>query len=198
MALGAFLGGVLLAESEYRRELETDVEPFKGLLLGLFFMAVGMSGRLRRAGAAAARHWWRLLLLGFMGVKSAGDVPAWRAAWACRQAERPVFVHAAGARRRVRLRGVPAGRGRTGRCHGCRHVASVLIGGGGTESMLVTPLLMVVIDRLWCCRATPAPPRATMHRACPTLDEPQEAPVLICRLRPLRPDRRPPALSPTA
>jgi glutathione-regulated potassium-efflux system ancillary protein KefC len=49
MALGAFLAGVLLAESEYRRELETDIEPFKGLLLGLFFMAVGMSHRLRRA-----------------------------------------------------------------------------------------------------------------------------------------------------
>lgn len=42
MALGAFLAGVLLAESEYRRELETDLEPFKGLLLGLFFIAVGM------------------------------------------------------------------------------------------------------------------------------------------------------------
>jgi glutathione-regulated potassium-efflux system ancillary protein KefC len=43
MALGAFLAGVLLAESEYRRELETDIEPFKGLLMGLFFIAVGMS-----------------------------------------------------------------------------------------------------------------------------------------------------------
>ena len=43
MALGAFLAGVLLAESEYRRELETDIEPFKGLLLGLFFIAVGMT-----------------------------------------------------------------------------------------------------------------------------------------------------------
>jgi glutathione-regulated potassium-efflux system ancillary protein KefC len=43
MALGAFLAGVLLADSEYRRELETDLEPFKGLLLGLFFIAVGMS-----------------------------------------------------------------------------------------------------------------------------------------------------------
>ncbi len=42
MALGAFLAGVLLAECEYRRELETDIEPFKGLLLGLFFIAVGM------------------------------------------------------------------------------------------------------------------------------------------------------------
>ena len=43
MALGAFLAGVLLAESEYRHELEADIEPFKGLLLGLFFMAVGMT-----------------------------------------------------------------------------------------------------------------------------------------------------------
>ena len=42
-ALGAFLAGVLLADSEYRHELEADIEPFKGLLLGLFFMAVGMT-----------------------------------------------------------------------------------------------------------------------------------------------------------
>lgn len=43
MALGTFLAGVLLADSEYRHELETDIDPFKGLLLGLFFMSVGMS-----------------------------------------------------------------------------------------------------------------------------------------------------------
>jgi glutathione-regulated potassium-efflux system ancillary protein KefC len=43
MALGAFMAGVLLADSEYRHALESDVEPFKGLLLGLFFIAVGMS-----------------------------------------------------------------------------------------------------------------------------------------------------------
>jgi glutathione-regulated potassium-efflux system ancillary protein KefC len=42
MALGAFLAGVLLAESEYRHEIEAAIEPFKGLLLGLFFIAVGM------------------------------------------------------------------------------------------------------------------------------------------------------------
>ncbi|PSL35351.1 monovalent cation:proton antiporter-2 (CPA2) family protein [Chitinophaga ginsengisoli] len=42
-ALGAFLGGVVLANSEYKHELESDIEPFKGLLLGLFFMAVGAS-----------------------------------------------------------------------------------------------------------------------------------------------------------
>jgi CPA2 family monovalent cation:H+ antiporter-2/glutathione-regulated potassium-efflux system protein KefB len=42
-ALGAFLAGVMLANSEYRHELESDIEPFKGLLLGLFFIAVGAS-----------------------------------------------------------------------------------------------------------------------------------------------------------
>lgn len=42
MALGAFLAGVLLAESNYRHELEADIEPFRGLLLALFFMGVGM------------------------------------------------------------------------------------------------------------------------------------------------------------
>jgi monovalent cation:proton antiporter-2 (CPA2) family protein len=43
MALGAFIAGMLLADSEYRHQLEADIEPFKGLLLGLFFIAVGMS-----------------------------------------------------------------------------------------------------------------------------------------------------------
>lgn len=43
MALGAFLAGLLLADSEYRHELESQIEPFKGLLLGLFFVSVGMA-----------------------------------------------------------------------------------------------------------------------------------------------------------
>ena len=43
MAMGAFLAGVMLAESSYRHELEADIEPFRGILLGLFFMAVGLS-----------------------------------------------------------------------------------------------------------------------------------------------------------
>ena len=46
MSLGAFLAGVLPAESEFRQELQADVEPFKGLLLGLFFMTVGMQTNL--------------------------------------------------------------------------------------------------------------------------------------------------------
>jgi glutathione-regulated potassium-efflux system ancillary protein KefC/glutathione-regulated potassium-efflux system protein KefB len=46
MALGAFVAGLLLADSEYRHELEADIEPFKGLLLGLFFISVGMTANL--------------------------------------------------------------------------------------------------------------------------------------------------------
>ena len=51
MGLGAFLAGMLLADSEFRHELESHVEPFKGLLLGLFFIAVGMSLDLDRVAA---------------------------------------------------------------------------------------------------------------------------------------------------
>ncbi len=67
MSLGAFLAGVLLADSEYRHELEADIEPFKGLLLGLFFIAVGMSANL----GLLAREPGSLLLLtlGFMLLK---------------------------------------------------------------------------------------------------------------------------------
>lgn len=43
MALGAFLAGLLLSKTEFRHQIESDIEPFKGLLLGLFFMSVGMS-----------------------------------------------------------------------------------------------------------------------------------------------------------
>ena len=48
MVLGAFIAGMLLADSEFRHELEADIAPFKGLLLGLFFIAVGMSVNLER------------------------------------------------------------------------------------------------------------------------------------------------------
>ncbi len=53
MGLGAFIAGMLLATSEYRHQLEVDIEPFKGLLLGLFFIAVGMSVNLSLITAQA-------------------------------------------------------------------------------------------------------------------------------------------------
>jgi CPA2 family monovalent cation:H+ antiporter-2 len=58
MALGAFLAGLLLSETEYRHQVEADIRPFKGLLLGLFFMAVGMAINL----PLVAREWLWLLL----------------------------------------------------------------------------------------------------------------------------------------
>ena len=67
MGLGAFLAGVLLASSEYRHALETDIEPFKGLLLGLFFISVGMAvdfGLLISKPGMVA-----MLVLGFLLVK---------------------------------------------------------------------------------------------------------------------------------
>lgn len=58
MAMGAFLAGVLLAESTYRNELEADIEPFRGILLALFFMAVGLSLKLE----VIAGHYLLILL----------------------------------------------------------------------------------------------------------------------------------------
>ncbi|MDP1599124.1 monovalent cation:proton antiporter-2 (CPA2) family protein [Phenylobacterium sp.] len=70
MAMGAFLAGVLLSESVFRHQLEADVEPFRGILLGLFFLSVGMSLDL-----SVVVSEWGLILAGvvaFMIVKAAG------------------------------------------------------------------------------------------------------------------------------
>jgi glutathione-regulated potassium-efflux system protein KefB len=58
MAMGAFLAGLLLAESNFRHQLEADIEPFRGILLGLFFMSVGMS-----IDGGLVRDDWRMLVL---------------------------------------------------------------------------------------------------------------------------------------
>ncbi len=63
MARGSFLAGVLLADSEFRHELEADIEPFKGLLLGLFFMAVGMSANLNLLTASPIKIVGLVLIL---------------------------------------------------------------------------------------------------------------------------------------
>lgn len=67
MAMGAFVAGVLLSRSSYRRQLEVDIEPFRGILLGLFFVAIGMSLDLN----VVARSWRTVLfyVLAFMVVK---------------------------------------------------------------------------------------------------------------------------------
>ncbi len=60
MALGAFIAGILLGESEYRHQIEVDLEPFKGLLLGIFFVTVGMSVDLKAVWTHV--HWILLAL----------------------------------------------------------------------------------------------------------------------------------------
>ena len=69
-AMGAFLAGVLLSESSFRHQLEADVEPFRGLLLGLFFLAVGMSLDL----SVIAANWSLVAIsvVALMALKSAG------------------------------------------------------------------------------------------------------------------------------
>ena len=89
MALGTFLAGVLLAESEYRHEIEAAVEPFKGLLLGLFFIAVGMSVDF---GLLIARP---LLILGLIvGLFTLKSAVLWAIARFAKlpRSERPLFI----------------------------------------------------------------------------------------------------------
>lgn len=63
MAMGAFLAGVLLSESTFRHQLEADIEPFRGLLLGLFFLSVGMSLDLQ-----VVAHNWQLITAGVLAL----------------------------------------------------------------------------------------------------------------------------------
>jgi CPA2 family monovalent cation:H+ antiporter-2 len=69
VALGAFIAGLLLGESEYRHQIEIDLEPFKGLLLGIFFVTVGMSVDLKAVWTHA--HWIALALAALIAVKAA-------------------------------------------------------------------------------------------------------------------------------
>jgi len=69
MSLGAFLAGLLIAESEYQHQVIVDIEPFKGLLLGVFFLSVGMEIDLRQVAGDAA--WLALAVPGLFAVKAA-------------------------------------------------------------------------------------------------------------------------------
>ncbi|BCN40413.1 glutathione-regulated potassium-efflux system protein KefC [Alicycliphilus denitrificans] len=168
MALGAFLAGVLLADSEYRRELETDIEPFKGLLLGLFFIAVGMSidfGVILRQPFAMLG-----LLLGFLTVKA---LVIWLLARATGMPyqERPVFtlMLAQGGEFAFVVFQAGATFGAI-----ASETASLLIGAVAL-SMLISPLLLVLLDRVLLKRF------ATLKSApqVPEISEPQSAPVII-------------------
>lgn len=167
MALGAFLAGVLLAESEYRRELETDIEPFKGLLLGLFFIAVGMS--IDFGVLLAQPLLMALVVVGFMVFKFV-VIYALAKAMGIPYQQRPVFTLLLAQGGEFAFVVFQAA-GPNVLPHG---VASFLIGAVAL-SMLVSPLLLVAIDK-WVL------PRYSAH--APTsmeeISEQQDAKVVIC------------------
>jgi glutathione-regulated potassium-efflux system ancillary protein KefC len=141
MALGAFLAGVLLAESEYRRELETDIEPFKGLLLGLFFIAVGMSidfgVLLASPGLMAA------ILFGFLGLKLAVIYGLARAMKLPFQ-ERPVFTVLLAQGGEFAFVVFQA----ASTANVFSMETSSLLIGAVALSMLITPLILIAVDKL--------------------------------------------------
>jgi glutathione-regulated potassium-efflux system ancillary protein KefC len=167
MALGAFLAGVLLAESEYRRELETDIEPFKGLLLGLFFIAVGMG---IDVGVLVKSPWlMAAVVAGFMALKALVIYLLARAMGLSFQ-ERPVFVLllAQGGEFAFVVFQAAAGSRIL-----APETASFLVGTVAV-SMLLSPLVLLAIDK-WVL------PRFA-HCGVPVMDEiseQQEAPVII-------------------
>jgi glutathione-regulated potassium-efflux system ancillary protein KefC len=167
MALGAFLAGVLLAESEYRRELETDIEPFKGLLLGLFFIAVGMS--IDFGVLLASPMLMAAIVLGFMLLKALVIYALARAMGLPLQ-DRPVLtlLLAQGGEFAFVVFQAAAGAGVL------RAETSSLLIGAVAVSMLLSPLLLVAIDKLLLPRyAQRDKPRME------ELSEPQHAPVII-------------------
>ncbi|WP_458232289.1 glutathione-regulated potassium-efflux system protein KefC [Roseateles sp. P5_E8] len=141
MALGAFLAGVLLAESEYRRELETDLEPFKGLLLGLFFIAVGMGLDLK---AVAAQPGLVLALLAALLVCKTLVLAIMAKAMKIPLVERPAFVIllAQGGEFGFVVFQLAQGNGMIDAAQNSALVASVAL------SLALTPLLLTAGDRL--------------------------------------------------
>ncbi len=168
MALGAFLAGVLLAESEYRRELETDLEPFKGLLLGLFFIAVGMS--IDFAVVLANPLLMAAVVLGFLVVKAAVLAMMARL-MPIPLAEAPVFVIllAQGGEFGFVVLQTATGANVINAQASSFLVAAIAI------SMLLTPLLLVLADRWLLPRLAQRNAGAPMAE----INDEQQAPVLI-------------------
>jgi glutathione-regulated potassium-efflux system ancillary protein KefC len=167
MALGAFLAGVLLAESEYRRELETDIEPFKGLLLGLFFMAVGMN--IDFAVIVAQPLLVAATVVGFLLLKAA-LLWAMARTMPIPQLERPVFLIllAQGGEFGFVVFQTAAQAGVVAAPVSSFLIAAVAI------SMLLTPLLLVVTDRWWLPFLNDG-----RRRDVEELKEPQQEPVIV-------------------
>ena len=168
MSLGAFMAGVLLSESEYRHELQADIAPFEGLLLGFFFISVGMSADLglacahpaaagrRRRGACCWRRWWSASRWRCCRGRACRTRSA--SAWRCR---RPASSASCCSAPRS-----PSARWRPDSAAMATLVAAV--------SMAATPVLFALSERFVIPRleAEPVPDFDTIEAA--------DAPVIIC------------------
>jgi monovalent cation:proton antiporter-2 (CPA2) family protein len=169
MSLGAFAAGVLLSDSEYRHELEADVQPFEGLLLGFFFISVGMGADVRLAWAEPGLIFAGVglvllvkgaILFGLARLRRQPQVAALRFALALPQGSEFAFVLFAAAVAAGALPGPLAQR------------ATLII----ALTMLVSPLLFALSERFLV-------PRLTVRPMKPYDDfEAREAPVIIAGL----------------
>lgn len=141
MAMGAFLAGVLLSESSFRHELEADIEPFRGILLGIFFIAVGMSLDL----ATIAAEWMMVAVavVIFTLVKSAGIYAVARV-WGAtnREAVDRVTLFAQGGEFAFVLYGAALSGGIFDARQNAIFTATVII------SMALTPVIATLVHRL--------------------------------------------------
>ncbi|HZO23990.1 MAG TPA: monovalent cation:proton antiporter-2 (CPA2) family protein [Steroidobacteraceae bacterium] len=150
MSLGAFLAGVLLADSEFRHELEADLEPFKGLLLGLFFVAVGMAADLGLLVSMPLRV--LLVTVGFLLIKLLAVTALGRASGqAARSAWRLGFTLPAGGEFAFVLFTLAAGERIVS-----QQTANLLIL-AVTLSMMLGPLLLILYD--WLQRRSESEPQ---------------------------------------
>ena len=166
MSLGAFLAGVLLSGSEYRHELQADIEPFEGLLLGFFFMSVGMEAQL---GLVLTEP--RTILLGVAGMMAVNLVVA-------AALGRIAGLNAAGAVRFAAA--LPQGSEFSFVLFAAAVAAGALPGADASRATLVVALSMAATPLLFAASERWLVPRLCTREA-PVYDEIDEtAPVIIC------------------
>lgn len=169
LSLGAFAAGVVLAESEYRHELQADVEPFEGLLLGFFFMSVGMSANIALAlqepllilsGVVALVGGKAVIAYGLGRLRGQSSASAVRFALAIPQGSEFAFV----------LFGAALAVGALAKPLADRATLIVAL------SMLVSPILFALSESRimpWLLKASKPTPHSNVKEAKP-------APVVIC------------------
>ncbi len=153
MVLGAFIAGMLLADSEYRHQLEADIAPFKGLLLGLFFIAVGMSVNLELLLDVPLRILVIVALL--MATKAIVLYPLARLFGMCdsRAALKTAVVLSQGGEFAFVLLGIA----RAGQALEPGLIDELVL--AVAVSMMMTPLLYSLVERLTRTKETPAAPQ---------------------------------------